>query len=58
MSTPGILTSFVYFHINQYKSRFVYCRELAPGIVTLTRDRVRGDASKHYAISTHALNLV
>ena len=25
----------------------VYCRELAPGTVSLTRDRAQGDDSKH-----------
>ena len=29
-----------------YKSNSVFCRELAPGTVSLTSDRVRGDDSK------------
>ena len=30
-----------------YNPFLVYCRELAPGIVSLTRDRAQGDDSKH-----------
>ena len=30
----------------------VYCRELAPGTVSLTGDRAQGDDSKHCAYST------
>ena len=30
-----------------YNSFNVYCRELAPGIVSLTGDRAQGDDSKH-----------
>ena len=30
----------------------VYCRELAPGTVSLTDDRAQGDDSKHWAYST------
>ena len=31
----------------QYNPFLVYCRELAPGTVSLTRDRAQGDDSKH-----------
>ena len=37
---------------NRYNSLFVYCRELAPGTVSLTGDRAQGDDSKQYAYST------
>ena len=30
-----------------YNPFLVYCRELAPGTVSLTRDRAQGDNSKH-----------
>ena len=30
-----------------YNPFLVYCRELAPGTVSLTRDRAQGDDSKH-----------
>ena len=30
-----------------YNSFLVYCRELAPGTVSLTGDRAQGDDSKH-----------
>ena len=35
-----------------YNAFNVYCRELAPGTVTLTGDRAQGDDSKHCANST------
>ena len=31
----------------RYNSFHVYCRELAPGTVSLTGDRAQGDDSKH-----------
>ena len=31
-----------------YNMRFVYCRELAPGIISLTGGWARGDDSKQY----------
>ena len=31
----------------KYNSFLVYCRELAPGTVSLTGDRAQGDDSKH-----------
>ena len=31
----------------QYNPFLVYCRELAPGTVSLTGDRAQGDDSKH-----------
>ena len=34
-------------NINSNKSCFVYCCELAPGTVSLTNDRVRGDDSEY-----------
>ena len=33
--------------INSYNPFLVYCRELAPGTVSLTGDRAQGDDSKH-----------
>ena len=36
-----------------YNAINVYCRELAPGIVSLTGDRAQGDDSKHCAYSIH-----
>ena len=33
--------------IVDYNSFLVYCRELAPGTVSLTGDRAKGDDSKH-----------
>ena len=40
---------------SNYNSFLVYCRELAPGTVSLTGDRAQGDDSKHdshYSIMT------
>ena len=34
----------------------VYCRELAPGTVSLTGDRAQGDDGKHWAYSNCYLN--
>ena len=34
-----------------YNAFNVYCRELAPGTVSLTGDRAQGDDSKHCAYS-------
>ena len=34
-----------------YNAFNVYCRELAPGTVSLTGDRAQGDDSKHWAYS-------
>ena len=33
---------------NDYNAFNVYCRELAPGVVSLTGDRAQGDDSKHW----------
>ena len=39
---------FLIFHNeNGYNTFLVYCRELAPGTVSLTGDRAQGDDSKH-----------
>ena len=35
-----------------YNAFNVYCRELAPGTVSLTGDRAQGDDRKHWAYST------
>ena len=35
-----------------YNAFNVYCRELAPGTVSLTGDRAQDDDSKHWAYST------
>ena len=34
--------------VHVYNTRFVYCRELAPGIISLTGDWARGNDSKQY----------
>ena len=34
--------------VHVYNTRFVYCRELAPGIISLTGGWARGDDSKEY----------
>ena len=36
-----------FFHELRYNPFLVYCRELAPGTVSLTGDRAQGDDSKH-----------
>ena len=41
-----IMTS-VCFNNDVHNSFLVYCRELAPGTVSLTGDRAQGDDSKH-----------
>ena len=38
-----------------YNALNVYCRELAPGTVSLTGDRAQGDDSKHCAYSKFPL---
>ena len=40
----------------QYNSFLVYCRELAPGTVSLTGDRTQGDDSKHDSHYTYIHN--
>ena len=37
----------IFFNCTSYNSFLVYCRELAPGTVTLTGDWAKGDDSKH-----------
>ena len=37
----------IYNLVKNYNPFLVYCRELAPGTVSLTRDRAQGDDSKH-----------
>ena len=37
--------------LDKYNAYNVYCRELAPGTVSLTGDRALGDDSKHWANS-------
>ena len=39
--------SFASLSKNMYNPFLVYCRELAPGTVSLTCDRAQGDDSKH-----------
>ena len=41
------LTRFAVSPLNRYNSFLVYCRELAPGTVSLTGDLAQGDDSKH-----------
>ena len=40
----------------EYNTRFVYCRELTPGTVSLTGDWVRGDDIKLNSYYTHSSN--
>ena len=43
-----IFTTFLPFNLDSFYNPFlVYCRELAPGTVSLTGDRAQGDDSKH-----------
>ena len=39
-----------------YNTFLIYCRELAPGTVSLTGDRAQGDDSKHDSHYTVSLN--
>ena len=39
-----------------YNAFNVYCRELAPGTISLTGDRAQGDDSKHWAYSSFNYN--
>ena len=41
----------IHMHVYYYNAFNVYCRELAPGSVSLTGDRAQGDDSKHWAYS-------
>ena len=38
--------AYLYMRLVYYNASFVYCRELAPGTVSLTGDWVRVDGSK------------
>ena len=38
--------------MEDYNAFNFYCRELAPGTVSLTGDRAQGDDSKHWAYSS------
>ena len=38
---------YMYIQVVSYNPFLVYCRELAPGTVSLTGDRAQGDDSKH-----------
>ena len=38
--------------VHVYNTRFVYCRELAPGTISLTGGWVRDDDSKQYGYNT------
>ena len=40
-------TTLFLFSIHMYNPFLVYCRELAPGTVSITGDRAQGDDSKH-----------
>ena len=40
-------SDFIYHLVKSYNPFLVYCRELAPGTVSLTGDRAQGDDSKH-----------
>ena len=40
---------YVSANMPMYYPFLVYCRELAPGTVSLTRARAQGDDSKHYS---------
>ena len=43
-----VVTANIIIYYMMYKSSFVYCRELAPGAVRLTGDRIHCGDSKHY----------
>ena len=43
---------------NRYNAFNVYCRELAPGTVSLTGDRAQGDDSKHWQHYTEHFYLI
>ena len=43
--------------VHVYNTRFVYCRELAPGIISLTGGWAHGDYSKQYGIFFHSFNM-
>ena len=43
---------------NYYNAFNVYCRELAPGTVSLTGDRAQGDDSKHWAYSAFIIIII
>ena len=43
------------FH-SMYNAVNVYCRELAPGTVSLTGDRAQGDDNKHWAYSSDCIH--
>ena len=45
--TTDLQTVNYYTTIHCYNPFLVYCRELAPGTVSLTCDRAQGDDSKH-----------
>ena len=42
--------------VHVYNTRFVYCRELAPGIISLTGGWARGDDSKQYGYFFYSFN--
>ena len=42
------LCIYIRVHVHVYNTRFVYCREMAPGIISLTGGLARGDDSKQY----------
>ena len=43
----------LYPEAHYYNPFLVYCRELAPGTVSLTGDRAQGDDSKHDSHYNH-----
>ena len=45
----------IIYIVQCYNSFRVYCRELAPGTVSLTGDRAQGDDSKHDSHYTHKI---
>ena len=55
MTSQAVFLSFliVYDWKFRYNTVLVYCRELAPGTVSLTGDRAQGDDNKHDSHYTH-----
>ena len=43
--------------VHVYNTRFVFCRELAPGTISLTIGSTRGDDSKRYGYYTLSIRL-
>ena len=58
MSTEIEVNNCFVIRLFNYNAFNVYRRELAPGTVSLTGDRARGDDSKHWAYSKNELFVI